>query len=606
MKGSSFGRCGFFLRAVLFSSLLLLPALVRYWQNGEFDIDFVHIDESVYLRLPFDAYELRSPESIYFEHGGKETTRSFLTRYPNAVVDYGAGWMAAAFHWGPVALGLFLDFFVGLISYVLVSLFFRGIFRIQLGAEVAAVILLAFPGLLIPSQYFDFSLPFWPALVPATYVDYSLPVHRGVYTQVSYLPFLWSLWLLASICLSANLPDRNRNVRWLLLGCSTALLLYCYIFAWASAMAIALQLLVLDSMRTRKLGAAAKTVLNRMLFFSLGHLLIGGMGLFLLRRQEMMDLVASPLFAEVWFFSPMLFFLACLAAYLLFRFRSAPATYFAVAVLFSCFVGETVLMNLQPLLRQSLTPYQIPTKYLHPLVSGIFTLMFLEFLSRQKFLRPMYFVYSSLIVLVFAATVSRTVYGTFLPVDSPSESKELIQAAPQLIPEGSVVAAMSVVDPFSTTLSPEFSVSKVPTFITSMLKRPVLHQDWISLKKISDTESIKRELAAGWLYSGKTQLLWPCVTEQPELPGDIFTLTWTDRLIKRAQYCESQKQVIATYSVCELLKDFRIDFLIWSTSFRFPKPDWYETLTETVWRSRSGLWELKQFKQAEAIQKFCE
>lgn len=581
------GPIGITCRAIIVSILLCSAAFIHLWHNGPNDPSALHIDESIYLKLPRDAFLTRSPESIYVEHTIDETISSYLVRYPSAITDFLVGNLSSFLTLGPVELGLFLDLLCSIISYLFLSRLYFRIFPNRLAAESATIISLSFPWLLIPSQYYDFSIPGLRYFYPAFYLDYSLSTLRGVYTQISFCLFVISIDVLGSLCTT----DKARAFSWFLLGGLSASLIYVYVFGWAAVLGIIPQTLILNSFQKSADKKAFRGLVSRLFGFSAGHLIVGIPGLILMKHQDFMELVRSPLFGKVRFFSPVMTLLAITIFAFFIRNRNSPPIFFAISVIISSVISETILMNMQPILGQSITPYQIPTKYIHPLVSGIlFTLLIRAIFSNPRTVLYRY-VLTTIPIFIFSI---RSYVLAQQSIDELGKSKEIAE----------LISAISKT-PAKTTIAIRSPNSPLAPLIATMTDRQILFQDWISWKKITMTESVKREMAVGWIFSGEPRLLWPCVYDEPNLPGDILTLTWTDRLIKRAQYCKAEQAIIKNYSSCDILRDFQIDYILWSHTFNFKQPKWYKTFAQTVWRSDEGTYELLRFMRTEALSHFC-
>ncbi|MGA1192422.1 MAG: hypothetical protein ACO3XO_09095, partial [Bdellovibrionota bacterium] len=78
---------------------------------------------------------------------------------------------------------------------------------------------------------------------------------------------------------------------------------------------------------------------------------------------------------------------------------------------------------------------------------------------------------------------------------------------------------------------------------------------------LSPNELMTRELLLGWLISGTPQPLWPCVGLLDELPGDMFTLTWSATKIFRHELCEATTLLRSDFSLCDALEKYKINYL---------------------------------------------
>lgn len=606
MSGEHRYLLGLALRAAVFAIIVNLPSFFEFQRLGGFSPNsFSDVDEVSYLPQALNTGRRLPDSSGYLEHARPASLPSLLLQRPNAVTDYIVGYLGNVAGLTAIELGFVLDIFCCFFCLISFTLLFRQVVGSSLAAEVAALFTLLFPTFLSVNSLIHFQLPLsWLEnfVSPKYHKHWQPPMMRGVYTQVSYVGFA----LVLSRVLR-GLRTELSVVSWVISGALSGLLFYIYFFGWGSALALAGLLVFFRIFYLAYLGESYKILylLKSGLCFLFGHLLAGGLGFWIVATQKIEGVVSAREISTYWFFAPESFaLLLILALILIYNLKLRRFPYF-LYLAFSCVVAEFILMNLQPLLGQAIAPYHFPTLFLVPLLGGALIAGLLEFLLGRSLTKSTARVCSALIVFV---GLTGPIYQWAKRAPSIEKSDEFAELASYIhrnTDHNAVFAMMSFRHPFNDRLPKFFSHRPDPSGLAALSERYVFYQDWILAAGIGWEERVQRELAMGYLYSGKMQLLWPCMLSSPEMPGDIFNLTWTIRLFDRKNLCQHLVDTKPEYSVCAIFKNYELNYLIWEDGFKFSRPEILQKYFSQVWQSSAGYYELWRFNKASFFKDLC-
>lgn len=571
-------------------------------------------DDPVYIVRALKVSELRPQNWYYYENDTATSATAVLSSRPNAIVDFLVGSVSHTFSLDVSSIALLLDIVFSFLSFVAFVWLFAQITPTLLPCVSATVVALSFPYafyLKLP----DFTSQLFPFLVSPNYMDVDLPAFRAVYTQVSY-PFFGFLVGGALYFIRRN--DWKKR-HWGLLGLGCGCLCYLYIFPCISAIAIISFLLILRSMlNTVPAGALSFRLAGSCLVHFLAASFVSCLpALLMLHGSGSEGIVEFHGLRSYWFFSSFSALTSILLFALAKRIRITQPVLFATYLLITSQVLEILLMNTQPLVGKLIAPYHFPRFYLQPLCSGSIFLMLAYNLSGQRLAllvnRRPHFRRAILIgaALLLATPICVLIYQseelstrTVRPNPRVEDFAQLIDYLKTETSTDSVIAVISDREPFRSEVKQYFTLRNLPNSIYSLSNRYILHQDWF-YNPVEDLEDIERELYLGWLFSGKMQLLWPCLTlDNLPLPGDTFFFTWTGYLIRRALKCDAFQKSAIPYTLCDAIKKYRVDYVLKEKQFSslpWPPVSYYEL----IWEGKNKAYSLFRYNSEIAKHDVC-
>jgi len=567
-------------------------------QNPKFLLN--GIDEISYLNHSISIAEQRSPDRYYLENDKTVPFKELLFSYRGSLVDYTFGSLPRLLNLSTPAYGLALDLFFSLLSFYCFYLFFYELYRDRFLATFNTTVALIAPQFLCLETYFHFKFPNLTHFVSSPIGMVSgLPIQRALYTQVSYPLFALAMFY----CIRGLKKDQSIN--FLYSGILSGLLIFVYFFAWGSS----LLLIGLISFVIPILCQRPKLNLSKLLFrpilFILGSLIFSVPGMFILKSGGEGTVLKFDAISQYFYLpgvvSVLLF--ATLTANLLFNLK--PIYKLIYAILSCCFISQIALMNLQPLLGSFLAPYRFIQLYIHPIVSTSLLSLPIIFFSHTNLKSISRYIFC-LLLLVLTYRPLRMVLDLGQARTNKSDLEEIVAKINNSTNPSSVIAVLGINSPFSETIPKYFPLRTEPNLINTLTGRYLLHQDWIILKKDISIEALEREMLQGYLFTGEPRLLWPCTGFQTELPGDLFDLTWTVKLLLREQLCFKSRQLIENPDICKIAKKYQFDYLVWEHKLLENKPPLLNQIYETVWTSSSKDMELLHINRDELIKSACE
>ena len=498
-------------------------------------------------------------------------------------------------------LATLLDLVVSPICYILFTIFFLSLTSSRLAAEMSTVLLLAYPWVLSINNYFQIDLSWLlPVDAPAFISHSSLPLLEGPQSQLSYpVVALCLLFFARSFAPGAH---KSRNL--FIAGVYAGILSYLYFFAWASIVCVIVLALVLlrvpvqssASKAFGKFGTHGRHYSDLSIF-----LIVQGLvalpciiqTIILLSRPSNF-FVPGDYLASLWYFS--LEWFAILLAGLLLYFLATLKVHqrILLSLVLACVIAEFLLVNLQPLLRISIQPIFFPVMYLHPLFCGLFFCLVIDQLAQRTRLRPVLYALTALLVIALPLRAHARYQNA---VEHDPDFTELIQYVRTMNIEKSVFALLSAESPF-TSQTYEWMQSHKPAYLAALTGHYVLHEPWSMDEIIPIEDSLKRELLTGFLFSGTPQLVRACPSTFTLSDNMMYFQQWASVQQQRKLTCERAKTLIPDTATCNLLNDYRVNFVIWDNKELPNKPEWYSRVSQVIGVSTAGRYQLLRFDQS--------
>ena len=596
------------LRAIVFA-LIVNWGSINLVINGHLNSRLLisDADETVYLKRAYDISQGRSPDSIFYEYDRSPGVGEIIANEPHALIDL-LGALGLKLGITPIIFGFFLDLFCAALSFYIFVLIFRLLARDLISAEIGAFFSLVLPWKLSIDQYLNFHLQkIFPHLINAP-VGYTacLPILRGFYTQLSYPVYGLAIYFALKTCL--DLVDRKSNL--IFAAIATGLLIYLYFFSWLAVSLVCFSMICITLCRDWRAGITSLQNVTRLLgTFIFAHLCTASFGLYVLlaghgarRDWKFIEL------KQYWYFSSEVMICALLAIFLAFVFRRQRLLTTTFMLFATIYVSQLLLMNTQPLLGKVLSPFRFVQLYLQPLNSGLIASLVCSLLfSRIRFSNYLVGIY---LFFAFSAgnyALSREMLDSAI---ADSQFEELISELNANYKRSDVFAVLSFSKPYTDRVPKYFSWDELPNQLHLFTGAHSLHQFWIVSSNMTGADLIRRELLAGWIFSGKPQLFWPCISRKYiPLPGDIFSVTWTIHKFYRSQICLEGYTDVMRPDLCSLLKAYKLDYLVWDRTKDELVPtarQHLQKISRLVWTSSKQQFEVYQFNQAQQLELACQ
>ncbi len=586
--------------ALLYAFMAVLPSIISYLKYPDYPAVTVHTDDGLYLlRAVLSCSGLLPYEWPYYETAIPHSMVEVLLTRPNSIVDVLVGCSAVKLGLSLPQLALGLDFICCFISFVLISSIFR--LWVPVGvAYLAAMISLSLPDLYMTDWLFPLPNATFPHLVNVNVAWRASPAFRAVYTQISYLPFLLSIYLLLRYCLTKATPG------WAILaiGVMGGLLGHLYFFPWITCAAFGVGILTLKPLINRE--CKFNGVIRDLSIFIPGWL-VGSLGSFyILKLRQTTGIVEADVLGEYWYLPVERLILASWLALVLLVYRPQRDRPFPTALFGFLIVLLSLtfpLINIQPILKQGMAPYHFALFYLNPLLAGGFFALGYVILDRYHSWRPVLKVFGFAAIAIFVQSLfaqARTAY------ESTDWNKDLGWVVNEIrnSPKDSVFGMNSVHDPFSPIPPRWFSLSADSTFVSGLSEHYTLQQDWM-FNEIENDDDIRRELGLAWLISGRMQLMWQ-LPDKIDLPNDIFYQTWVYYQLRRQQKLALHGHLLADYTPCQFLRSYRVDTLVYDKRDGDVLVDPEERFLTLKAVSPAGNFKIFDFDRNLAVNKFCE
>lgn len=589
-------------QALAFSILLNISSIYDYKRSGGASFrSFSEADELIYLPQALNTANGKTANAFYFEHSNEAPTSLAFNR-PTMFLEFGIGFLAKFFNLSPVEIGLVLDLICAFAAYLVFIFFFRLIAGCRLIAELGVFITLLIPWTFAIDQYFNIPI-WWTEFLISSPIGQNgnVPILRGISTQISYP--IWGCVLYATLCAISNPGHREKWTR--IAGVLSGILIYVYFFAWLSSVAVFSVLVVLN-VREKEFPQTLSAIFHTLSLFFVYHILFAFYGILASMSFGSDGFPTAAAIGNYWYLSLEVVLILAIVALIMYRFGVSQRNFILLSILVTCLVSQLVLMNLQPIIKVAIAPYHFPQLYFQPLFGGVLGVIICNKLFSSPFLRKFMLacIYLLIVVAFYSISILRTnLFAKTAP--SIAENEELVNYLNNSVSDTSVVALISFALPFEEEAPPVFSWRAEPSLIYALTNLPIFHQYWLAISGTSPEETIKRELALGWLFTGKPRLLWPCIDGDIDLPGDLFYLTWTSHLFLRKELCKATKEVRTSYSACEIVQDFKIDYVLWESEFDFQPIAHFDSIMKPVWQSSEERYKLYSFSKKNATRQFC-
>lgn len=544
-----------FVLAILVALLLTSLQIVGYLYDGEYAYNNLDADEYTYINLARDTANLYDQSSRYLEQRPKLQLGEVLMSRPNAVLDFIMGSVFNIFPENIIALNLVIDFIYIVLGFFIFRLFFLNFFT-EFLSIVCAISSLVAPFLInyLYELTGDFKW-FSEHIISVSSMIYRMPIQRGVYTQPSVILFMLSMHLIVKGLI------QQFQLKYIIAAfiCS-ALSAYVYFFGWLSSF-VSISLFGGFVFLYYRFFARIDIVKTLPVVFFI-HVLIA-LPSILIMSEKSEGLVRDQTLGK-YFALPVVDVVLLICFIVIFQIsKSMPKIKIASLLGISLTISNILLLNLQTILKQGLSPSHFGQYYLLPVSLNLFLGLIVTIIinkSKNKAVEKILPIIFLVAVLVKPCTQPILNYNLIQKAHEITFALRYLRESDKSNP---VIAIPSVNDPFKPELSSTFPFRLFVEFFTFLSHTLPLHSEWSVVAKKDWEESLQRELLLGWIYSGKMQFLWPC-NEKMEIPmpGDIFWLTWTYMQLRRAQQCSIYHDLPSKVSLCQLLKQFKIDYVL--------------------------------------------
>lgn len=576
------------LRSFVFSFIVNIASIyVLFRYKGYSSLIFSDWDEPYYLPLAIEKGYLFLNNGLHWSD----------IAYPHDLLNILIGAIAVIFNMTSSTLGVASDFICCFLAYVLLASFFHVLSGKESYAnEAAALVVCLFPWLFPISSSFP-----------------SQPIFRSLNTQYSFLGFVLALLIFVK-----GIRAYRYTNRWAFLtGSIGGGLLYIYVFAWGSFFTTILCFMAFELVLFRE--KESKYIIKRACIILFSGFLVSIPGIYFIfwqhflsngHIQEHVNEIRSFFDIETFYFPPLLdtslavfltFFLFSSYSKNEFSEKDKQGIIFMCMIILSLLCAQFFLMNTQPLLKVRIEPYHFGLFFLYPMVSGVFVLLILCSDSLKR--NTLYLFYLVLIVAGLLST-SVSLWKVSHPVTIELEKTELFKFLDQNIPKNSVITSLPfLTDELRSDISPYLLL--MPNWIKA-LGRQRIFAEFIGAEPYPDI-FVKEELTISWLFRGQIDMLVPCnESKQLNLAKDILYGTTTFSDIARIQSCEKAKSIKSLITPCQMLNEFKIDYVLDEANTRLSNQQLPLYLLREVWNSSLNTYRLYKFDQDAAILRFCK
>lgn len=547
-----------FLRAILFSLIFNLPYLYEYWHWDGQSIRNFQVDEYHYLPQALEMAKGIDPSSRFYDKAETVRLAELILTRPNALLDLAVGAVGALFRLSAIELSLVLDLTFCFFGYLIFAAAFRNYSLNKWSGELATIILLAFPQNYTVWRLLDLT-SFLPNLITPENRYYSPAILRGVYQQTSYCVFGLSFFYLGKAQKSNFQSTKYISLAAFFAG----LQIYLYFFTWSFNFVLCCTLLtILWCYKRFKIYSSPAPSLSTLLRYLAIFSLVSLPGVYTIFNGQISSTLHLPGISNYFYFS-----FSALSATVCFLILARHILiqqhlFSLLCLLAACSASELVLFNLQPLLGSFLAPFSYKLYLIAPLAWALTILIYLNLIPSSKhfkFIHPVLFCFLS-IFLTYSSTKL-----LFRFHSNQSEVRDIAELANFIkihTPTDSVIAVNSFISKSNISNGSQFPISPVPHHVLALTNRKILHQEWALSSEKNSLDNFNRERLLSWLLYGNYELIWPCYTTLPDLPGDLFTLTRTSHELNRYTRCQAHNQDIAPISLCESIKSYRVDYIL--------------------------------------------
>jgi|GEM_PF-2798285 len=609
---------------VLLSIFFSLPSIAIYLGGDKYSPALLSDwDESYYLELPDKSADVPIASFVTLTDGTLSAyeviSHSVVHVVPHVLVDVILGKALRLLELRPVELGILLDLACFFASFLVLFLTFRRLAKDNSSAFTSALVTLTLPWIFALSGAIDLRL--WlpeNILVHSHNFFPSLPVLRSIYTQVSYPLFFLVLGITSARLMSGSIKWRSM----ILLGGLSGALIYVYLFAWVSIVCIVFTMLVINQILNPKNRGLKRFAADVSSYFA-SMLAVAAFGISLLFGGNRnftpgpddidLQLQLARIFSKYIYLSPIICIALLVVLYLGVQAKRAiemhaqngidsngqdRSRFVLLIMVGACLASELILMNIQPLLGRWITSYHFPLFYLHPVLAGSGVLLILHFF-RDRWMRN----------VVMLGLISLSSVGTFTNVvavfanSRPDSVSSLMSYIDSELPPQSSIAAV----PFAKASGTSGEVAVLQTFpywITVFTRAEAFPQ----LVSVGPEREhlIRAELLASWLFTGNLDLIGPCPSSFDTISEQSIAAGLGFFQVLRKFDCALLPIILSKTTVCDLLREFRVDYLVLESGLGFSDYACQQRFSNIVWQSNKAEFTLIKFDQAGAIGEYCK
>lgn len=513
------------------------------------------IDETYYLRKPFDTYAHYSDQPIF-----NTESPNLFSLPPTTFIDLILGRLGVTLNLTPIELGILLDLLCCSIAFIGFYKFFSQIIPMQSLSYTTTILFLLSPWMLMGIWEI---LPYKLSTISsAPSIPHALPpIFRGFYTQIGMSLIGYILAYFCKFYLAK--PQNTNNLK--ISGFLSGILIHLYFFAWGS-MIVALPITIVLIHINFKLHKNPNHIkfLSELACFCFFALLGSSLGLLEITNGNNGGLANLPISPKYWniqiesILFLIIFSICALKTELSIRGK------FLISFGQALLIAEIILVNTQGILNQVIASYHFPVLYLRPLFSSIIIcILFNEIIKRNygNIFEKSPFKYLPYFFLLFISLQTIRIPNFYRQELEPLS--ELLSEINTKTLETDTISMLTLNFPFQEKVDNMLSFSILPNLIHTITNRNFLFQNLAQPGQAEEMdEQFKRELLTGWIFSGKVQPIWPCLSEFPELPGDIFYLTETAFRLNRHSSCSTYHIYKDSLTACSLLQHFRVTIVL--------------------------------------------
>lgn len=548
-------------RAILFSLIFNLPYIYEYWRWDGMSIRNFQVDEYHYLPQALEMAKGLDPSSRFYDNPELISIPELIKTRPNATLDIAVGSIGNLFRLSAIELSLVLDLTFCFFGYLIFAEVFRNYSVNRWSAEIVAIILLAFPQNYTLWRLLDFST-FLPSLITPENRYYSPAILRGTYQQISYCVLGLSLFYIGK----AEKSEFHNKLHISLAALFAGLLIYLYFFTWSFNIVLCLTyLMMLWCFKRFKFNSSSAPSLNTLLRYLIIFSLVSLPGVFTIFNGQISSTLHLPGISNYFYFS--FSALSATACFLiLVRYFLVQQHLFSLlCLLAACSISELILFNLQPLLGKFLAPFSYKLYLIAPITWALTILIYLNLITNSrlvKFIHPLLFCVLSIFLTFSSTKLLSNFHNNQSEIIGITELTNFIKIHAAT---DSVIAINSFIPKINISNGTQFPVSPIPHQVLALTNRKILHQEWAIPSEKRSLDNFNRERFLSWLLYGEYELIWPCSINLPDLPGDLFTLTRTSHELNRYTRCLVHNQDIAPITLCEAIKNYRVDYILTGT-----------------------------------------
>ncbi len=553
-------------------------------------------DEPYYLSLLKAAGSIPFNEAFQFEHGTFQLFHLRNEPLPHALLDFVFGKLLSVISLSPTLLAVLLDYLC-VLAAMFTTIRICRLFQVNdRECFLLTTVSLVLPWLSSLQNIFP-----WDHFGSVSFLAHTFypttPVLRAIYTQVSFVVFLYTIEKLLEF-----LVCRHSYWRAATLGFLIGISLYLYFFAWGVLFAVTgcatLLLFVFTVDRVHRL----QIFLQSLLLFTTASIislpgvlaLLGSGSVYRPGPQIDQEIARSILdFSSTWFIAPLYLIILFYSLYKIKQASKIERSILLPLIVVAAILAELVLMNLQPLLGRWMVPYHFSLFFIHPLLS----VLFLIAVTNSLHTGHRAFILNLLFLVALCVPIFQSIQKSNMMMFN-KQYQQLFVALKKL-PDTSI-AVMPFDKPFQNNLrEPGYLI--MPYWIKTLSAKQVIgcfmsfSSDRISL--------IEEEFDLSLLYSGDIKPLTVCPSGPAPLI-DLLTGASSYHIYQRTIDCMLMKQRMFPSS-CQIAQRLSAEYLLWDKDNLKSEPRWIEHAAKLVWSGEEGRFKLYQIDRPAFAQFFC-